>query len=152
MSLNIYFEGVDTLPNDVVVERDVEHLFGSIVLDGSANDQLFIQAIEQGKYLDDTRFVDRFGTTLYLDCLSTGAKAALSLYHRPDVIIWCGEIGCNALTQMVKYCTNGAILVHADCHFVYGLVEDVTIDVEARGRRYTLLNDLAKYMMEEAPL
>jgi len=150
MSLNIYFEGVDKLP-DIPIERDVEVLFMTIHMDGCEYDKAMLQNIEKGQYVDDMCFADRFGRILWRQYLSTGTKAALCLYHAPDVLIWGGEIGRNALAEMIKYCPHGNLLLLNTNYYVECELEDVTIDVICKGRHYTSLDEFSEYMMEDAP-
>ncbi len=51
MSLKIYFEGVDAIP-DCTFEKDVEFLFRSIRLDGCEYDKEVIESIEKSKYIE----------------------------------------------------------------------------------------------------
>lgn len=63
-------------------------------------------------------------------CLSTGTKAALSLYHCPEVLVWGGEMGSDALTEVVKYCSQGMLLLPADAPYcIFCDLEDTVIDV-----------------------
>lgn len=88
MSLKIYFEGVDELPPDMPIERDVEALFMAVKLNSCEYGQTVLAEVEEGQYVDNLNFLDRFSCTLPRDCLSTGTKAALALYHMPGVMIW----------------------------------------------------------------
>ncbi len=150
MSLNIYFDGLDSLP-DMPIKRDVEVLFMTVRLDGSEYDKAVLQCIEEGQYIDNGNFLDRFGCTLPRNFLSTGTKTALALYHLPDVIISGVELGSNALAEIIKHCNCGHLLLPAHNYYVAGKIGDRKIDVECRGRHYTSLNMFAEYMMEDAP-
>lgn len=150
MALTIYFEGVDSLPNLPII-RDVVKLFAKVRIDGCAYDRTILKRIEQGSYRDELFFTDRFDSKVRIDCLSTGTKAALSLYHCPDMIISGIELGNNALTEIVIYCNCGRLLLPAHNYYVAGKIGDRIIDVECRGRHYTSLNTFAEYMMEDAP-
>lgn len=150
MSLHIYFDGVDTLPN-MRIEHDVVRLFTKIAITGCAYDKAVIKNIELGEYKDGLFFIDRFNSLVRIDCLSTGTKAALSLYHCPDVIISGIEIGGNALAEIIRYCNCGNLLLKACNYYVRGKIGDVKIDVIVHGRHYTSLNEFAVYMMEDAP-
>lgn len=150
MSLNIYFEGKNTLP-DLPIERDVETLFMSVHLDGCEYDQAILREVEEGQYVDDLEFIDRFGRTLPRACLSTGTKGALAVYHRTDVMVWGREFGCDALTELVKNCTRGTLLLPAENYYIEGKLDDVEIDVICWGKHYTSLDEFCEYMMEGAP-
>lgn len=150
MSLTIYFDGVSQLPN-LPVEKDVEILFMTFKLSGCDYDRRILSAIEQSSYKDELFFVDRFGSTLRVDCLSTGSKTALSLYHRRDVVVSGVELGMNVLTETVKYCSVGSLLLPARNYYIECELEDVAVDVMCGGRHFTSLDEFSDYMMEEAP-
>lgn len=69
MSLHIYFDGVDTLPN-MRIEHDVVKLFTKIAITGCAYDKAVIKNIELGEYKDGLFFIDRFNSLVRIDCLS----------------------------------------------------------------------------------
>lgn len=151
MSLHIYFEGIDELPNLPIV-RDVESLFRRVQLDGCDYDIKILDEIECGKYFDNGRFTDRFGCTLYRDYLSTGSKAALAIYHHPDNVIVSGvEIGRNALASIVRWCRHGHLLLEDSTYYLECLSEDYQIDVICKGKHYSSFDDFSAYMIEDAP-
>lgn len=150
MSLQIYFEGVDELP-DLPIERDVEVLFMTVRLDGSEYDKAILREVEKGQYVDNSKFINKFGCTLSRELLSTGTKAALAVYHTPDVMVWGVEVSCDALAEIVKNCTVGHLLLPASNYYVACEIEDVPIDVVCKGRHYTSLDEFSEYMMEYAP-
>lgn len=150
MSLHIYFEGVDELPA-MPIERDVEVAFMRVKLDGCEYDQTILVEVEEGQYVDNFNFIDRFCCALPRDCLSTGTKAALALYHMPDVMIWGVEMSREALAEIVKHCTKGTLLLPASNCYVECELDDVEIDVVCKGKHYTSMHEFAEYMMEDAP-
>lgn len=150
MSLQIYFEGMDVLP-DMPIERDVEGLFTKIRLDGCEYDKAILEELEKGQYVDNLHFIDRFGITLPRNCLSTGTKAALALYHSSDVMVWGLEIAHNALAEIVKHCTKGVLLLPASNYYVACEIDDRVIDVVCKGKKYTSMHEFAEFMMEDAP-
>ncbi len=150
MSLTIYFEGIDKFPQSSVV-RDVESFFMSVKLDGCDYDRHIIETIERGVYVSNTVFVDRFGVQLRRDCLSTGVKVALSLYHLPDMLFWGIEMGRNALAEVVKRCTVGNLLLEASTYYIEDDIEDTKIDVICRDRHYSSLHKFSEYMIGDAP-
>lgn len=151
MSLNIYFDGID-VPIGVRFEKDAEAVFDDIVLDGDDYDEQILSSIDRGRYNDFSHFIDRFGDKRSIDCLSIGSKVALSLYHAPDVLIWGGEVGCNALTEIVMNCGSGMLVLPARRHCVLRRITEVSIDVKCRGRHYVSLDEFSRYLMEAAPL
>ena len=150
MSLHIYFDGVDKLP-DLPVKRDAVRAFRQFELTGCEYDRVVLSDIECGEYRDDTFFTDRFGSKVRLDDMSTGSKVALALYHITDAVINGEELGSNALTEIVMHCRFCHLLLPASSHYVAGKLEDMEIDVVCKGKSYTSLNEFAEYMMEDAP-
>lgn len=150
MSLNIYFRGVDKLP-PLEIKEDVVGWFCYIQLDGCDFDKHIIERVERGKYIDSRYFEDRFGRTLPRNCMSSGSKCALLVYHNPDSIINGVEMGRNALRELITYCDRGNVLLPAQ-NFGFSVYDDdVVIDVMCKGKHYTSLDELAEYLMEDAP-
>ena len=150
MPLHIYFEGKNSLP-DMPIERDVEVLFMQIRMDGCEYDQAILREVEEGRYVDNRQFIDRFGRTLPREFLSTGTKGALAVWHRPDVIVWGAEINRGALGGIARNCTRGTLLLPAKNYYIACKVEDVEIDVICWGKHFTSMHEFAEYMMEVAP-
>lgn len=153
MSLNLYFDGVDTLPNNKL-ERDVHSAFKSIRMTGCDYDKAILAEIECGQYRNNAEFVDRFNRIVVRSHLSTGTKAALVLYHKPELLLMGVEVGLNALSRIFLYCDRGNLLLEA--HGFYIDIEsdeedNAVIDVMCRGRHFIRFRDLADYMMEDAP-
>lgn len=90
---------------------DAEKAFSMSKLGGGEIDRKLIEKIAQGNYLSPAFFMDRFGAKLSTLYMSAGCKAALAVYHRPDLVINCVEAGVNALNGLIKYCKDGSILV-----------------------------------------
>lgn len=150
MSLEILFYGQQELGDNF--EFDAEDLFMRTRLTGCEYDREVIKRLEQGEYLDNGGFIDRFGYKLPRMFLSTGAQILLSVYHNPDKIVNGVELGHNALYRLVQLCKVGHVLLtpepaHISC------VDEVEpeIDVVCRGVRYTDIFEFGRYMMEDAP-
>lgn len=146
--LKILVLGIDEIPADAIM--DAEKAFAMSKLDGGEIDCMLIGEIEQGRYLSPTFFIDRFGAKLSMLHMSTGCKAALAVHHRPDLVINCIEAGVNALSELIKYCKNGSIIV-ANLPFAFDTWDVDNIDVYYRGCRYTSFSRFADYMYEEWP-
>lgn len=146
--LKILVYGVDLIPDDAII--DAEKAFSMSKLDGGEIDCKLIEKIEQGNYLSPTFFTDRFGAKISTLYMSTGCKAALAVYHRPDLVINCIEAGVNALSELIKYCTDGSILV-ANLPFAFDTWDVDDIDISYRGCRYTSFSRFADYMYGEWP-
>lgn len=145
MSLNIYIKGIDSIPSDSV-EMDIDILFSSIRLDGCDYDRHIISVIDGGEYVSNLKFKDRFGDLIKREYLSTGSKAALILYHAPDVILFGVEIGFNALTEIVKKCTVGNLLLENSTYYIEDELEPTPIDVNHRGRHFSFLSEFSEYI------
>lgn len=150
MSLNIYFRGVDKLPQFKIME-DVNGLFNYIQLDGCDYDRCILENIDKVKYLDSRTFEDRFGRLLRRAYISTGSKCALMVYHNPDSIINGVEMGRNALKELIIHCDRGNVLLSAQNFGFSVSLDDIVIDVMCKGKHYTSLRELAEYLMEDAP-
>ena len=66
-----------------------------------------IEAIEGGKFLDESRFYDRFGVAVYNSAMSTGAKTLVNIASS-DKIINGNEMGRNAREYML-WCIDGNV-------------------------------------------
>ena len=150
MSLHIYFEGVDQLPN-LEIEHDVDTFFKCIKLTGCDYDRKIIAEVEHGKYVDNESFIDRFGRTLYRDFLSTGTKAALTLYHADNILLSGIGVGRNALAAIVRWCNNGNLLLEDSNYYLECEFSDSQIDVVCKGKHFNSFDIFSEYMMENAP-
>lgn len=143
----IFSNTLDEIKNMKNIVFDAEYEFMGLSLTGTDTDNSIINYIEQGKYYDDTSFIDRFGVKCYYDCMSTGCKAALLVANRPDKVVNCIECGSNALEAIIKYCKDGTIVTYDDD--VFGEIHigntDV-IDVELDGKHFTSGGDLNEYI------
>lgn len=138
------------MPELKIVEN-VEAIFATTRLTGCKYDKDMVELIEQGEYLDHTRYKDRFGCTLYFSDASTGLKVALAVYHNPQVIVNGVEIGMEAFYHVVTHCKEGYILFPAETRAVVCEAEDEEIDVVCKRRRFTSLHEFSEYMIYEAP-
>lgn len=150
MSLNIYFRGVDELPQ-LEIKEDIVAWFHYVVLDGCVYDRQILKNVECGKYLDNKNFEDRYGRVLPRNLMSSGSKGALLVYHSSDSIVNGVELGRNALCELVTHCSRGHVLLPAQNFGLSVSRFDSTIDVICKGRHYTSLHELAEYLVEDAP-
>lgn len=146
--LKILVSGIDPIPEDAIM--DAEKAFAMSSVRGDEIDRLLIKTIEKGEYLNPYEFIDRFGYKLSTLYMSTGCQAALAVHNRPDLVINCTEAGDDALSEIIKYCENGTIIV-PNRLFVFCTVGNDDIDVLYRGYRYTSFNRFASYMYDEWP-
>lgn len=96
------FIGMDSLPADCEYVFDNEKFFATnkIIYDDFA--KAVIKNVEHGSFLDETRFLDNFGVSLYVDAFSTGTKTLLNINSYTDKVFNCDEIGDNALREALK--------------------------------------------------
>ena len=150
--LNVYIPEFMDLPKDKTLIADVEECFSAIrgaIPDCDVSRKL-INYIEQGQYLDEGHFIDRFGNKLSMNNLSTGCKAGLCVYCFPDKLISTIECGANAITAIIWYCRHGNITIPFDyrglCSF-----EAPSIDVRVGNYRFTEMLPLIKYIEDTFP-
>lgn len=117
---------------------NVEEEFARRGIQDTPYTRLCIEKIENGKYLDNLHFIDRFGNTLYINCLSTGCKAATLV---PKCVVDLVECGANIRNFIINNCTEGTIIMYyPQTHFPPG-----KCDVEVCGFRFTDMERLDDY-------
>ena len=146
--LNIFFQGIDVPVGDI--EPDVEKLFMQTKDQYDDIDKAFIKEIDKATYLDNTKFIDRFGVALYIENLSTGCKAAIAVHHNPGKIVSCLEVGYNALASIIKHCKSGNVILYPYNQYIE-VEQDMPVDVMCRGHHFTSLNDISEYFYNDAP-
>lgn len=95
LEVYIYAHGTrveEAVPSGMELIRDPEAYFSCLELRCDDIDRDLVRVIEEGTLLDGSRFLDRFGVTLYTQQLSTGCKAALMVNNsdiaRPLQLHW----------------------------------------------------------------
>lgn len=117
---------------------DVETVFNEVGVTDCLEARLILKQVEQGEYLDKGRFVDRFGTKLYVDELSTGSKALLALIQCKDKVLNFNEVGIQALNLAITLFKEGYIFVNR----YYGrLPDNVDIDLVVNNEEYYKCSD-----------
>lgn len=134
-----------------ILKTDIESLFKQIRIKGTPEEKEVISKIEQGRYNDDSSFIDRFGYKLYLSELSTGCKAALCVLNKPDLQINLIECGINALDVILTTCKNGLIVMRDRGVTIKDYSEDGKIEVELDGYLFTTVKRLNYYLFDERP-
>lgn len=129
---------------------DIEKEFHLITLLGTDTEREIIAEIEQGKYLDNLSFLDRFGYKLRREYLSTGCKVALTVLHNPDKIINTVECGMNALGTIITYCKDGNILIYTDEQKIPYIHDTLAknISVQLDGIHFTDFDKLNSYIAD----
>lgn len=145
--LKIFIDGsCENIPSNI--EKDVEKLFLTTKIHGTDKDKKVIEIVEQGRWLNELEFIDRFGYKLPIEDLSTGSKAALCVLNNPDKVISTKECGANARDIIVSICDNGSIVIdNRDLTFCD--YSDGTIDVQVNNYEIFSIDKLNKYVFEE---
>ena len=146
--LNLFFKGENNeRAKGLPLVEDVElELLSTNISDTKITRDL-IKKIEQGEYLDNNSFIDRFGFKLYINNMSTGCKAALIVSANPNKLIDLRECGWNARDEIIKNCKEGNILIkHSDITFALTAEEENSIDVRLDDYRFTNINSLNRYI------
>lgn len=100
--INIYTQK-ELIPKSMNVIDDTESAFYSVPLTGTDFQRLVISNVEQGKYVDDTVFIDRLGFRAPYAWLSTGSKSLIVAdYYGKDSVIDMTEVGDNAIVYVGK--------------------------------------------------
>ena len=104
--LNIYVDNnYNDIPNFVF---DVEAFFGFTKLKDDEFTRLVLKELEQGEYVSEYSFKDRFGEGLRSIHLSTGSKILLCVYYYPEYTFNGVELGANGYHLLTK-CPTGSI-------------------------------------------
>lgn len=125
------------------VENNVEELFAKSIIIDTPEIRRLIKEIDQGEFLDGTRFKDRFGYTVYLSELSSGCKAALCVCLHPNKIIDLVECGINARDSIIRNCSAGNIIFYKEDYMISG---EGNIDVLLQGKHITTVTELNDFI------
>lgn len=145
MPLNIYFRGVDVLPQLEVID-DVVARFYKRDLDGCEYDRRILKCIENCEFLDNIAFKDKHGKQWYMDVLSASTKCALLVYHNPNSIVNGVELRHSALRELLINCDRGNLLLPAQKFDFSCSSNDSAIDVVCSGKHYSSLHEIAEYL------
>lgn len=140
-----------TLYDDELVDRstlkdvvtDVKELFLLSVIKDTETVRKVIREIDQGEYLNEKSFKDRFGMTVYISELSDGCKAAICVCLYPDKIIDTVECGMNARDSIIRNCKEGNIIFYKEDYTISGEAE---IDVSLQGKHFTSVSALNDFI------
>lgn len=136
----------DVVPPNMEIVKDVEVEFGINGFKMSQAAKDIVKYVDEGELQNTQYFKDRFGISLYTDCLSTGSKAGL-LVSSSDKVIDLTECGLNAIAAIILYCKSGyAVLQNPQYDFEgdWSTPVDVMIDDE----HLTTLGDVCMYLNE----
>lgn len=142
--LNIHFKPLESTEKEQFI---VDDIFSKTIISGTEFEKNIIRTVDKGEYLNNTHFIDRFGTKLSRYDLSTGCQVALSVLNNPDICIDTLECGINAIAAIVAYCNNGNILIlDNDATIPRVLYHNGEIDVMLEGKHFKTLHDLNEYI------
>ena len=131
---NIFVKGID---EPTVEIQDVVSAFSKISLHDDPMENLILKKVDKASYCDSRHFYDRNGSKTDVFFLSTGAKAALLVYHFPDTVVNCIEMGSNALSTLFKVSNTGNILIG---NRVYLVSDRGTLETTIHYRGYCFSN------------
>lgn len=143
MSLNIYV-GKENFPNNLDIWLDPEKMIYAVNIEENDFNKKVISEIEQGTYLDNRAFLDRFGYKLYLSSISTGSKILIEAYNVKNAAIVADEIGMNAKILLLTL-TQGNICFIRPTIFPSGISN---IDCTLNGVKVTDSDSLNNLMEE----
>lgn len=144
---NIFVRGIDE-PQDVV--EDVHLAFTELTLSGDAMEERIIHTIDMGHFCDTLSFYDRNGAKTRLTHLSSGSKAALLVYHRPNEIINCIEIGSNALSTLFTVTDTGNIVI-GNLKYIISDYEALDTTIRYRGYCFSSVKEFGDYLEDLWP-
>lgn len=128
---------------------DVEEAFDKIKLTGSEKDREILRVLEEGEYINNSSYIDRFGVKLPLDSISSGSKCAFCVLYFPDKVVDTRECGLNALSTIISTCNKGNVIIR-DIQVklpTYGF--NTKINVECNGRHFTDFDDFNTFYDDE---
>ena len=150
--LDIYFYNDDGTydVNGKEIIGDIEEAFYDIKLTCTEEEKRIVNEIEHGELIDNSRFKDRFGCTLYIRDLSTGCKAGLIVLHNKDKVLDCIECGNNARDVIIRHCKEGGILIvdnGVSIRYPYG--DKGLCNVRLDEREFYTIDKLNSYIRNE---
>lgn len=146
-----FVNSIKDIPSDAIIDVDKE--LGKIKLNGSDTERNLIRTIEEGRYEDPMSFIDRFDCKLPKQNLSTGCKAGLVVYHRPNIGVALLNCGYNAVSAILQFCRNGIVYAYEpDIPYICFdtlKTREVAIDVELDGKQFYNMKELNDYIHHE---
>lgn len=133
--------------------QNIDLLFNTVKINNIEVANKLINEIDGGTYKGGQVYIDRFGTTLPLEDLSTGCKAALTVLSKPTLEVDLTSSGVNARDAIIRHIRNGKILLpYTGITFQFDTENPDKIDVEFNGYRFTDIARLKEYIWDEWPL
>ena len=104
-----------------------------------------LSKIDKASYLDENKFIDRNGVTLYKDCLSTSSKILIGMLIFPDKVFYGDELGDNAEILLTEL-PHGQICYSRIPYEMFSTPGNDKISVEIDNTEYTSLCELNEYL------
>lgn len=144
--LEVYLYNPDSsVPEGSNWVRDPEAYFVKTEICCDDTDKQLVSIIDEGTLIDSSRFLDRFGATLYTTQLSTGCKAGL-LVNNSDDVIDLRECGMNALSAILSLCKDGRVAMPTPCGDLTDYTDGHEISVKIGSRLFHTMRDVAAFM------
>ncbi len=139
---NVFVKGIDA-PNNII--DDVNVAFSELTLCGDSNEETILDTIDEASFCDSMHFYDRNGAKTAISLLSSGAKAALLVYHNPNNTINCIEMGPNALSVLFTVTDTGNIVIHNKKYLIsdFGALDTV---INYRGFCFSSVKEFGDYL------
>ena len=115
--LHVYLKNHDGDPYsgiDKPVVRNVQAKFMRTQVKDLPSVREAIRALDEGEYVNDRTFKDRFGDTISIENLCSGTKAVIVLSCNDDVAIDTLECGHNALDFIIHLDVDAGIVINED--------------------------------------
>lgn len=132
------YHKTDTLPDLEVIEDPIEW-YDRHGPDLESDTQLLFRLIEKGELKTKTFYIDRFGYKVSAYDVSAGFKSAFTVLRNPDKLVYCFEMGTNAVDALIAVCKNGYAVVITSYINMNNL--GYAVDVMFEGNYYTSLED-----------
>ena len=106
---------------------------------------MILSTIDKAKYKDANRVFDRFGTVIYKENISTGAKILLCVKQFPTLIFNADELGENAQLLLYEF-VNGRVCFTIPPEEIFTFSGEDDIDIEYNGRRFCSAYEFNAYL------
>lgn len=151
LEVYIYAHGTrveEAVPSGMELIRDPEAYSSCLELRCDDIDRDLVRVIEEGTLLDGSRFLDRFGVTLYTQQLSTGCKAAL-MVNNSDKVIDLRECGVNAISAILSLCKSGRVAMTAPATDLEDFTNGSRVTVNVMGRVFHSMREVDAFLRGE---
>lgn len=127
MSLNI-FTNISSFSHSNFI-FDVESGFRGCGIRNTDYNKKVLKIIENGSYINKSKFLDRFGVMLYSTSLSTSSKAYMCLDSFPEKVINFSEVGNKTGNLLFDKDTGGIYIPKYRLGQLFCYSKDKSIDI-----------------------